>query len=122
MTRPKYLRMSPPERATMLNLEKTLRSFRSKPWLTEGYEYVVEGEHVTELNLDSICNGLPESVAALKWLRTLNLKSNSLKTLPEELWQLESLQTLILNDNRLGALPEAVGNLRVLEELSINGT
>ena len=73
------------------------------------YELDLSGLGLTEI---------PESVAQLRQLQTLNLHNNKLMTLPESLSQLHRLQSLDLSSNQLTALPDSIDQLN--EPQSIN--
>jgi len=86
-----------------------------KPWT---FCYSVLGNHIVALMImNKGLTTLPKSIKQLKYLHTLDLRSNALTDLPESIGQLEYLEELILQDNALKSLPESIGkltNLRVL--------
>ncbi len=63
---------------------------------------------------------LPESLAQLAQLQSLNLHNNQLTTLPEWLGDLTQLQSLDLRNNQLTALPESLAHLAQLQTLILN--
>jgi Leucine-rich repeat (LRR) protein len=63
---------------------------------------------------------LPESLAELTELRSLNLSRNELTMLPEWLGQLTQLQSLYLSHNQLAMLPEWLGQLTQLQSLNLS--
>ncbi len=63
---------------------------------------------------------LPQSLAKLQNLRTLDIGRNGLTELPAQVAELTGLITLKLDYNQIKELPEFVGNLKDLKYLSIN--
>jgi len=82
------------------------------------YCYSVLGNHIVALVLmNKGLTILPKSIEQLKYLHSLDLRSNQLTDLPESLGKLEYLDEFSLQDNALKSLPESIGkltNLRVL--------
>lgn len=75
--------------------------------------------HVTGLQLERRnLTSLPESIAQLQKLESLDVKDNQLTSLPESIGQLEALSDLTLDFNQLASLPESIGELRALKKLS----
>ena len=64
---------------------------------------------------------LPESLAQLTWLQSLDLWGNQLTELPEWLGRLTQLQSLNLSGNQLTELPEWLGRLTQLQSLNLSG-
>jgi hypothetical protein len=62
---------------------------------------------------------LPESLAELTQLRSLNLSGNQLTELPEWLGKLTQLQLLDLGENELSALSDSLRQLTYLRELNL---
>ncbi|MFX0104455.1 MAG: leucine-rich repeat protein [Candidatus Hodarchaeota archaeon] len=56
-----------------------------------------------------------------KSLKTLNLKSNRLRTLPESLGEINSLENLNLRNNMLTQLPSSISSLSSLKSLDLHG-
>ena len=79
--------------------------------------------NVQELDLDTGCYELPESIGELKQLQELNLwHCESLIRLPEQISQLPQLKKLHLrNCNNLVALPQNIGALPKLQILDLVG-
>jgi len=66
-------------------------------------------EGATELNLHGMrLTELPEAIASLTQLQTLDLSNNELTELPEAIASLTQLQSLNLWNNQLTELPEAI--------------
>jgi Leucine-rich repeat (LRR) protein/GTPase SAR1 family protein len=65
---------------------------------------------------------LPDTLANLRRLQTLDLSRNHLTTLPEWLGQLTNLQSLYLNGLKLSTLPEWLGQLTNLQTLYLSYT
>ena len=63
---------------------------------------------------------LPESLAQLSQLQTLDISGNQLSALPEGLAQLTQLQNLDVSGNQLGALPESLAQLTQLQFLDVS--
>ncbi len=63
---------------------------------------------------------LPEAIGALTQLRTLNLSGNQLTELPDAIAALTQLQSLNLYDNQLTELPEAIAALTQLKTLDLS--
>ena len=85
------------------------------------FSYVLLGNHIIMLNLcDKGLNYLPESIAQLKFLQTLDLRNNNLTELPESIGKLEILEELILHDNALRSIPESIGTLKNLGILHLD--
>ena len=79
---------------------------------------IVENKQIVELNLDSKgLETLPDSIGALKSLKTLILTRNKLINLPESFGTLKALQELSLHDNKLTKLPENFWGLKDLKTL-----
>ncbi len=80
-----------------------------------------------ELNLDvdwgaddtNKLTKLPESLAQLTQLQSLDISRNQLTALPESLSQLTQLQSLDISNNQLTALPESLSQLTQLQKLNI---
>ena len=64
---------------------------------------------------------LPESLGQLTQLKTLDLGGNRLTALPESLGQLTQLQTVELDSNQLTTLPDWLGHLNQLQTLDLGG-
>ncbi len=62
---------------------------------------------------------LPESIAQLSQLKSLDLSGNQLTALPESIAQLTQLETLHLKGNQLTALPESIAQLSHLTTLEL---
>jgi len=74
-----------------------------------------------ELDLSGLAlNTLPESMAELTQLTTLNLGDNRLTTVPESLSSLTRLTWLDLSSNLLMTVPESLGNLTRLRCLDLD--
>jgi hypothetical protein len=74
----------------------------------------------TELDLHNLkLTEVPEAIAALTQLQTLNLSDNQLTELPEAIAALSQLQTLDLSGNQLTELPEAIAALSQLQTLDV---
>ncbi len=72
------------------------------------------------LDLSSLqLTALPESLAKLTWLLSLNIEDNRLTSLPEWLGNLSQLQELDTSYNELNSLPECLGRLTQLKALEI---
>ena len=91
-------------------IEEARRS-RTNELILSGWE-AKESEKLTEL---------PESLAQLTQLQSLDLSYNQLTALPEWLGQLPKLQRLVLSENQLSGLPESIDRLTQLEELELDG-
>jgi len=92
------------------------------PKLTELPESLAQLTQLQSLNLfNNQLTALPESLGQLKQLQSLDLSRNQLAALPESLGQLTQLQSLNLSSNRLTALPESLGQLTQLESLNLSG-
>ncbi|WP_346292191.1 leucine-rich repeat domain-containing protein [Sphaerothrix gracilis] len=63
---------------------------------------------------------LPEAIASLTQLQTLDLSANQLTELPETIASLTQLQTLNLSRNQLTELPEAIASLTQLQTLDLS--
>ena len=63
---------------------------------------------------------LPDAIASLTALQSLNLMSNQLTTLPDAIASLTALQSLNLWDNELTALPDALASLTALQSLNLS--
>ncbi|MHA1535528.1 MAG: leucine-rich repeat domain-containing protein [Promethearchaeota archaeon] len=88
---------------------------------TYKFSYVLLGNHVIILNIcGKNLNYLPESIAQLKYLQTLDLRNNNLTELPESIGNLEFLEELILHDNVLNSIPNSIGNLKNLGLLHLD--
>ncbi len=87
--------------------------------MTEIPEAIAQLTNLTTLNLaQNRLTEIPEAIAQLTNLTTLNLNYNKLNTLPEAIAQLTNLTTLNLAQNRLTEIPEAIAflpNLKTLE-------
>ncbi|OYD93859.1 hypothetical protein CDG76_17985 [Nostoc sp. 'Peltigera membranacea cyanobiont' 210A] len=78
-------------------------------------------EGVIELDLSNMkLTEVPEAIASLTQLQTLNLSSNQLTALPEAIASLTQLQQLDLSYNELTALPEAITSLTQLQTLNLS--
>jgi Leucine-rich repeat (LRR) protein/GTPase SAR1 family protein len=64
--------------------------------------------------------GLPDTLANLNRLQSLDLSRNPLSSLPEWLGQLTNLQSLYLNGLKLSTLPEWLGQLTNLQTLYLS--
>ncbi|MBN4000763.1 COR domain-containing protein, partial [Nostoc sp. LPT] len=62
---------------------------------------------------------LPEAIARLQQLTSLDLRDNQLTTLPEAIARLQQLTSLDLRDNQLTTLPEAIAHLEKLTSLNL---
>ena len=58
---------------------------------------------------------VPEAIASLTQLQSLNLSHNRLTELPEAIASLTKLQSLSLSRNKLTELPEAIASLTQLQ-------
>jgi len=75
----------------------------------------------TRLDLRDIgLTEVPEAIASLTQLQTLNLSKNQLTALPEAIASLTQLQELHLYGNQLTALPEAIASLTQLRSLHLS--
>lgn len=82
----------------------------------------VRQEDAIELDLRNLgLTEVPEAIASLQLLQTLNLSSNQLTQLPEAIASLQQLQTLDLSHNKLTELPEAIASLTQLQTLNLFG-
>ena len=75
---------------------------------------------LTYLSIGSLLEILPQNIGNLKYIESLDLERNLLKTLPESLGDLKQLRSLALSRNVLINLPESIGNLKNLEWLSLH--
>jgi Leucine-rich repeat (LRR) protein len=90
--------------------------------LTELPESVARLTRLRSLNVSkNQLTTLPKALGQLTQLRSLNVSKNQLTTLPKALGQLTQLQTLRLYLNQLTALPEWLGQLTQLQMLSLWG-
>ncbi len=64
---------------------------------------------------------LPDSIGNLTQLESLNLGVNQLTELPESIGKLTQLESLKLSVNQLTKLPESIGNLTQIEFLDLSG-
>ncbi|WP_445633307.1 hypothetical protein NSTC745_04956 [Nostoc sp. DSM 114161] len=77
-------------------------------------------EGAIELDLSGLeLTEVPEAIASLTQLQTLNLTRNQLTALPEAIASLTQLQQLDLSRNQLTALPEAIASLTQLQVLDL---
>jgi len=77
----------------------------------------------TELDLNLIeLTELPESLAQLTELQSLNLSTSQLTMLPDWLGQLSQLESLTLNSTRLGRIPDSIRRLQKLRDLDVADT
>ncbi|PZO45083.1 MAG: hypothetical protein DCF19_00905 [Pseudanabaena frigida] len=75
----------------------------------------------TELDLRGLeLTEVPEAIASLNQLQSLNLSNNQLTELPEAIASLNQLKTLNLSDNQLTELPEAIASLAQLKTLDLS--
>ena len=58
---------------------------------------------------------IPPDIANLKFLQTLDLSGNKLRSLPAELGDMTHLRELLLNNNTLRVLPYEIGKLFLLQ-------
>jgi C-terminal of Roc, COR, domain/Ras of Complex, Roc, domain of DAPkinase/Leucine Rich repeats (2 copies) len=78
-------------------------------------------ENAIELDLGELgLTNLPEAIATLTQLQSLNLSVNKLTELPEAIAALTQLQTLDLSQNQLMDLPEVVACLTQLQTLDLS--
>lgn len=64
---------------------------------------------------------LPQEIAQLASLKTLNINHNSLAVLPDWITNLGNLQSINLWGNSLATLPENIGALKKLKKLQLEG-
>ncbi|WP_442947684.1 leucine-rich repeat domain-containing protein [Nostoc sp.] len=89
--------------------------------VTELPEAIASLTQLQTLNLsDNQLTELPEAIASLTQLQTLNLFYNQLTELPEAIASLTQLQQLSLSSNKLTKLPEAIASLTQLQTLNLN--
>ncbi|MBE9210815.1 leucine-rich repeat domain-containing protein [Nostoc sp. LEGE 06077] len=89
--------------------------------LTELPEEIASVTQLQTLNLSrNQLTQLPEAISSLTQLQTLNLFGNQLTQLPEAIASLTQLQTLNLFGNQLTQLPEAIANLTQLQTLDLS--
>jgi Leucine-rich repeat (LRR) protein len=79
-----------------------------------GERVELERLYAAEIGLERV----PESLARLTRLRTLDLGHNALRSLPS-LAALQALEILYIHDNKLGEIPAWVGELRALTYLNV---
>jgi Leucine-rich repeat (LRR) protein len=90
-----------------------LSRFFLRPMFTRSEEIIIGArrDRSTELSLEGLgLSSLPEQIADLDDLISLNLSSNLLTTVPERIGNIANLTTLDLNENRLNTLPESLLN------------
>ena len=87
------------------------------------YGVEINDGHVVGLKLyrNNLSGKIPNGIAALTNLKTLNLSFNTLSgKLPKDLFELGALKSLRLEMNKLsGALPQDYSKMKSLEELSM---
>ena len=89
----------------------------------EAEQRIEEARREGAIELDLRIMGLtelPEAIASLTKLQTLNLANNELTELPEAIASLTKLQTLNLWGNRLTEFPEAITSLTQLQSLDLS--
>ena len=91
--------------------------------------YRIENGYVIELDFSfaynneftpSIIEKLPNIIADLKELRSLNLKFNKLKEVPKFIKRLPYLESLNLSNNQIKTLPEYISEFSSLEYLDLS--
>ena len=69
------------------------------------------------------CNNIrsiPDSIGNLKYLQTLDLIYNNITTIPDGIWNLENLQELKLSFNNITSISDSIGNLKHLKSLNLS--
>jgi len=79
------------------------------------------GDMLETLRCDRDVSELPESIGALRSLRSLYVQFAPLETLPESIGALISLQLLDASASHLRCIPETIGQLRALRRLELSG-
>lgn len=74
---------------------------------------------LSELNIYSTYNFLPEYIGRFKKIKKLNLSGCHFVTLPEQIGELEQLQELNLSYSHITTLPESIGQLKNLQILEL---
>ena len=99
-------------------IELALRGLK----LTELPDAIASLTQLQSLNLsDNRLTELPAAIASLTQLETLDLSNNQLTELPEAVGSLIQLKTFYLSDNQLTELPEAITSLTRLQKLYLIG-
>ena len=89
--------------------------------LTEIPEAIANLTQLQSLNLsDNQITEIPEAIANLTQLQELNLRNNQITESPEAIANLTQLQELNLSDNQIIEFPEAIANLIQLQELNLS--
>jgi hypothetical protein len=77
--------------------------------------------HIIDINIEGAnLKSLPDTIANLKSLRFLSLRSNQLKTLPDIIGKIKKLEFLDVSFNQLESLPDTIGQLTSLIELYLS--
>ncbi|XP_047080188.1 disease resistance protein Pik-1-like [Lolium rigidum] len=66
--------------------------------------------------------GVPQEIACLKHLETLEFGTVEVEQLPDEVWHLQNLKTLDVRSTGITELPSEVGKLQNLETLDVSST
>lgn len=79
-----------------------------------------EKKKATHLNLYSLgIDNLPEKLAELKWIKSIDLANNRMDTIPEVLTRMSGLEELYLGYNNISELPPHISSFRNLKILSL---
>ena len=81
----------------------------SQNWLSGRLKRIQIGNYFQGGNIDLVL--LPESIATLDNLTTLQVDKNSLTSLPSGVGELSQLQLLIASNNDIVSVPESINNL-----------
>lgn len=85
----------------------------------EEYEHLWEDAAYLD-NRYGYVSKIPDNIAKLKNLETLNLNSNAIREISPQIGTLSQLKTLMLASNRITHLPEEITQLTQLRELNLS--
>ncbi|MFX1259362.1 MAG: leucine-rich repeat domain-containing protein [Promethearchaeota archaeon] len=99
-------------------IHKSIPRISEVNWGSFGVE--IKDNEIVGIGLfDCKLNTLPNSIIALKSLKSLFLPVNQFKTFPSLISKLLSLEYINLDDNLLNSIPDSISNLTSLKSLSL---